>query len=85
VFLVKGASNPFVPLLILGPSFFSGYSFLVHHPFNRHDQHLLAHALAFDFTVAWQFSHKEQLVFSLQISFFVLNEHKVVGFEIGLP
>jgi hypothetical protein len=34
---------------------FSDYSFLVHHPVNRDDQHLLAHALASDFTVTWQY------------------------------
>jgi hypothetical protein len=30
---------------------FSDYSFLVHHPVNQDDQHLLAHATASDFTV----------------------------------
>jgi hypothetical protein len=40
---------------------FSGYSFLVHHPVNWDDRQLLAHAMASDFTVAWQFSQREQL------------------------
>jgi hypothetical protein len=31
------------------------YSFLVHHPVNRDDLHPFAHAIASDFTVAWQF------------------------------
>jgi hypothetical protein len=33
---------------------FSDYSFMVHHPVNRDDRHLLAHAMASDFSVAWQ-------------------------------
>jgi hypothetical protein len=44
------------------PSIFSDYSFLVHHPVNRDDQHLLTHAMASDFTVAWHYSQREQLV-----------------------
>jgi hypothetical protein len=40
---------------------FSDYSFLVHHPVNRDDRHLLAHAMASEFTVTWQFSQREQL------------------------
>jgi hypothetical protein len=38
----------------------SDYSFLVHHPVNQDDRHLLAHAMASDFTVAWQYSQREQ-------------------------
>jgi hypothetical protein len=41
-----GASPP------LWPSIFSDYSFLVYHIVNWDDWHLLAHAVAFDFTVA---------------------------------
>jgi hypothetical protein len=37
------------------PSIFPDYSFLVYHPLNQDGQHLLAHAMASDFTVAWQF------------------------------
>jgi hypothetical protein len=37
--------------------------FLVHHLDNRDDQHLLAHAMASDFSVAWQCSQREQLFF----------------------
>jgi hypothetical protein len=48
------------PCAITPPQFFSDYSFLVHHPVNRDDQKLLAHAMASDFTVAWQFSQREQ-------------------------
>jgi hypothetical protein len=32
---------------------FFNYSFLVHHPVNRDGRHLLAHAMASEFTVAW--------------------------------
>jgi hypothetical protein len=42
------------------PSIFSDYSFLVHHPANRNDRHILAHAMTSDFTVAWQHSQREQ-------------------------
>jgi chemotaxis regulatin CheY-phosphate phosphatase CheZ len=35
---------------------FSDYSFHVHHPVNQDDRHLLAHAMASDFSVAWPFS-----------------------------
>jgi hypothetical protein len=49
-------------ILIRGPScissslalYFSDYSFLVHHPFNHADRHILARAMASDFSVAWQ-------------------------------
>jgi hypothetical protein len=50
-----------VPLLILGPPSFSDYSLLVHHPVNRDDRHLLAHAMASDFTVTWQYSQREHM------------------------
>jgi hypothetical protein len=33
---------------------FSYYSFLVNHPVKQDDRHLIAHAMAFDSTVAWQ-------------------------------
>jgi hypothetical protein len=36
------------------PSIFSDYSFCVHHPVNRDDQHLLARAMASDFSVTWK-------------------------------
>jgi hypothetical protein len=36
------------------PSIFFDYSFHVHHPVNREDRHLLSHAMASDFSVAWQ-------------------------------
>jgi hypothetical protein len=52
-----------VPLLLLGPSFFSNYSFLVHHPFNQDHKHLIAFAMASGFSVAWQFSQREQMFF----------------------
>jgi hypothetical protein len=56
-----GASGP----LCLSSSalHFSYYSFLVHHPVNQDDRHLLACAMASDSTVAWQFSQREQLFF----------------------
>jgi hypothetical protein len=52
-----------VPLLFL---------FLVHHPVNGDDWHLLAHAMAYDFTVARQSSQREQLVFLLRIKLLAL-------------
>jgi hypothetical protein len=36
------------------PSIFSDYSFWVHHPVNRDDRQLLTHAMASDFSAAWQ-------------------------------
>jgi hypothetical protein len=36
------------------PTIFSDYSFRVHHLVNRDDRQLLAHAMASDFSVAWQ-------------------------------
>jgi hypothetical protein len=52
------------------PSIFSDYSFLVYHPVNRDDRHLLAHAMASGFTVAWYYSQREQLVLLLQIKLY---------------
>jgi hypothetical protein len=37
--------------------------FLVHHLVNRDDRHLLAHAMASDFSVAWQCLSKRTIVF----------------------
>jgi hypothetical protein len=59
VFLGGGASPP--PWHYI----FSNYSFLVPHPVNRDDQYLLARAMASDFTVAWQFSQRDQLFFDM--------------------
>jgi hypothetical protein len=59
--------RPLVPFLLLSPPFFSNYSFWVHHLVNRYDRHLLAHAMASDFSVAWQCLSKRTIVFSLQI------------------
>jgi hypothetical protein len=42
---------------------FSNYSFLGHHPVNQDDRHLLAHAMASDLTVTWQFSQRKQFFF----------------------
>jgi hypothetical protein len=39
------------------------YSFCVHHPVKWDDRHLLEHAMASDFSVTWQYSHREQLIF----------------------
>jgi hypothetical protein len=55
-----GISNPLCPP-------FSDYSFWVHHPVNRDDRHILAHAMASDFSVAWQYLSKRTIVFSLRI------------------
>jgi hypothetical protein len=40
------------------PSIFSDYSLWVHHSVNWDDRHLRAHAMASDFSVAWQFLSK---------------------------
>jgi hypothetical protein len=56
-----------VPLLLLGPQFFSDYSFWVHHPANWDDQHLLAHTMASDFSIAWQCLPKRTIGFSFWI------------------
>jgi hypothetical protein len=55
------ASNPLRLFSSSSVLHFAKYSFLVHHPVNLDNQHLLVHALASDFTVAWQFSQREQL------------------------
>jgi hypothetical protein len=52
IYIWGGAATPCASLLF-GPLFYYDYSFLVHHPVNRDDQHLLAHAMASDFTVTW--------------------------------
>jgi hypothetical protein len=41
-------------------SIFSNYSFLVHLPVNWDDRNLLAHAMASDFTVAWQYEFRNR-------------------------
>jgi hypothetical protein len=46
-----GGQQPLVPLLLLGHFF--PLLFCVHHPANRDDWHLLAHAMVSDFSVAW--------------------------------
>jgi hypothetical protein len=55
--------RPLVPLLLLGPPFFSDYSFRVHHLVNWDDRHLLAHAMASDFSAAWQCLSKRTIGF----------------------
>jgi hypothetical protein len=50
------------------PSNFSDYSFWAHHPANQDDRHLLSHAVASDFSVAWQFFSKRTIVFLLWIN-----------------
>jgi hypothetical protein len=67
--------RPLVPLL-LGPPFFSDYSFQFHHPANRDDWHLLAHAMASDFSVAWRCLSKRTIVFLLRIK---LHAHSGVN------
>jgi hypothetical protein len=49
------------------PSIFSNYSFRIHQLVKRDDRHLLAHAMASDFSVAWQFLSKRTIGFLLQI------------------
>jgi hypothetical protein len=70
----------FVVFLVSNPLHLSSYSallfcqlfFFVHHPLNLDDQHLLAHSMATDFTVAWQFFSKITFVF-LWTEFHALN------------
>jgi hypothetical protein len=49
------------------PSIFSDDSLLVHHPVNRDDLNLLAHAMASDFTVTWQFSQRKQFFIRIKL------------------
>jgi membrane-associated phospholipid phosphatase len=46
------------------PSIFSNQSFLIHHLVNWDDRHLLTHTMASDFSAAWQFSQREEVVIS---------------------
>jgi hypothetical protein len=48
-------------------SIFSNYSFWVHHLVNQDDRHILANAMALDFSVAWQCLSKRTIGFSSQI------------------
>jgi hypothetical protein len=59
VFLV---SDPLCLFSSLALHFFRLF-FLVHHLVNWDDQHLLAHAMASDFSVAWQCLSKRTIVF----------------------
>jgi hypothetical protein len=59
---------------------FSDYSFWVHHPVNRDDRHLLAHAMASDFSVAWQCLSKRTIVFLLLIKL-----HALIQLGVSLP
>jgi hypothetical protein len=54
------------------PSIFFNYSFWVHHPVNRDDRHLLAHAMASDFSVTWQCLSKRAIFFLLRIKLHAL-------------
>jgi hypothetical protein len=62
-----------VLLLLLGPPFFPDYSFWVH-LVNWDDWHLLAHAMASDFSVAWQCLSKRTIGFSLRIKLHAQND-----------
>jgi hypothetical protein len=53
-----------VPLLLLGPPSF--LIILVHHLVNLDVHHLLANAMAYDFSVAWQFLSKRTVVFYVE-------------------
>jgi hypothetical protein len=52
----------------------------VHHLVNRDDQHLLAHAMASDFSVTWQCLSKTTIVFSLRIKL-----HALIRLGVSLP
>jgi hypothetical protein len=51
---------------------FFNYSFWVHHPVNWDARHLLAHAMASDFSVAWKCLSKITIDFSLPIKLHAL-------------
>jgi hypothetical protein len=51
---------------------FSNYSFQVHHPAIRDDRHPPAHAMASDFSVAWQFLSMGTIGFLLWIKLHAL-------------
>jgi hypothetical protein len=55
----------------LSPNF-SDYTFWVHHLVNWDDRHLLAHAMASDFSVAWQCLSKRTIGFLLRIKLHAL-------------
>jgi hypothetical protein len=59
------------------PSIFSDYSFWVHHLVNRDDWHLLANAMASDFSVAWQCLSKRTIVFLLRIKLHSLKSDHI--------
>jgi hypothetical protein len=61
-----------LPLLLLSPSLFSDYSFLLHHPVNKEDRHL-AHAMASDFTVTWQTKYRTEVAEKCETYNFGLN------------
>jgi hypothetical protein len=50
-----GGGGRATPCASLWPYICSNYYFLVHHPVSRDDRHLLAHAIASDFTVTGQY------------------------------
>jgi hypothetical protein len=54
------------PVSRSAPCFFLFFSFRVHHLVNRDDRHLLAHAMASDFSVTWQCLSKRTIGFSLR-------------------
>jgi hypothetical protein len=56
-----------VPLVLIGPPFFPIILFGVHHLVNQDDRHFHAHAMASDYSVAWQFLSKRTIGFSLRI------------------
>jgi hypothetical protein len=74
--------RPLVPLLLLGHPFFSNYSFWVHHLVNQDDRQLLAHAMASDFSVAWQCLSKRTIGFLLRIKLHAPG-YNVIIFETG--
>jgi nitrate reductase NapE component len=70
-----GSATPCVFSSSLALHFFH-YSFSVHHPVNRDDRHLRAHAMASDFSVACQFSQRI-------ISFLLIKLHTLI--RLGVP
>jgi hypothetical protein len=62
------------------PSIFSDYSFRAHHLVNQDDRHLLAQAMASDFSAAWQCLSKITIVFLLRIKL-----HALIRLGVSLP
>jgi hypothetical protein len=81
-FFGGGGQRPFVPPSPQPSSalHFSDYSFWVHHTVNPDDWHLLTHAMASDFSFAWQFLSKITIGFWLRIKLHALKNLQLLCF-----